>query len=68
MFDINKILTDVKEAQLKKLEEINEKIKQEQLKKDPTGKSSTSSFTTQLTDEISKYLKSFPIEKPEEVE
>jgi ABC-type multidrug transport system fused ATPase/permease subunit len=68
MFDINKILTDVKDAQLKKLEEINEKIKQEQLKKDPTGKSSASSFTTQLTDEISKYLKSFPIEKPEEVE
>ena len=28
MFDLNKILTDVKEAQLKKLEEINDKIKQ----------------------------------------
>ena len=30
MFDINKILTDMKESQLKKLEEINDKIKQEQ--------------------------------------
>ena len=65
MFDINKILTDVKEAQLKKLDEINNKIKQEQLKIDPTGKSSANSFTMQLTNEVSKYLKTFPGSKPE---
>ena len=65
MFDINKILTDVKEVQLKKLEEINEKIKKEQLKVDPTGKSSSSSFTMQLTNEVSKYLKTFPVDKNE---
>ena len=62
MFDINKILTDMKESQLKKLEEINDKIKQEQLKKDPSssGESSANSFTMNLTNEVSKYLKSFP--------
>ena len=62
MLDINKILTDIKEAQFKKLEEINDKIKQEQLKKDPSasGKSSTNSFMMQLTNEVSKYLKTFP--------
>ena len=66
MFDINKILTDMKEAQLKKLEEINDKIKQEQLKKDPSGKSSANSFTMQLTNEVSKYLKTFPGNTPEQ--
>jgi hypothetical protein len=66
MFDINKILTDVKEAQLKKLEEINDKIKQEQLKRDPTGKLSSSSFTAQLTSEVSKYLKTLPGDNPNE--
>jgi energy-coupling factor transporter ATP-binding protein EcfA2 len=65
MFDINKILTDVKDTQLKRLEEINHKIKQEQLKMDPTGKSSANSFTTQLTNEVSKYLKTFPGNTPE---
>ena len=58
MFDINKILTDMKDAQLKKLEEINDKIKKEQLKSDPTGKAganaSANSFTMQLTNEVSK--------------
>ena len=63
MFDINKILTDVKDAQLKKLEEINHKIKQEQLKRDPTGKSQSSSFTMQLTNEVSNYLKRFPVDQ-----
>jgi hypothetical protein len=66
MFDISKILTDVKEAQLKKLEEINDKIKQEQLKKDPSSKSSVNSFTMQLTNEVSKYLKTFPGNTPEQ--
>ena len=66
MFDINKILTDMKESQLKKLEEINDKIKQEQIKKDPSGKSSTNSFTMQLTNEVSKYLKTFPGNNPEQ--
>ena len=66
MFDINKILTDMKESQLKKLEEINDKIKQEQIKKDPSGKSSTNSFTMQLTNEVSKYLKTFPGNTPEQ--
>ena len=60
MFDINKVLTDMKDSQLKKLEEINDKIKQEQLKKDPSGKTSENSFTMQLTNEVSKYLKTFP--------
>lgn len=62
MFDINKILTDMKESQLKKLEEINNKIKQEQLKRDPcsSGESYANSFTMNLTNEVSKYLKSFP--------
>ena len=63
MFDLNKILTDVKESQLKKLEEINCKIKEEQLKRDPTGKSSENSFITQITNEVSKYLKTFPGDK-----
>ena len=63
MFDINKILTDVKEIQLKKLEEINNKIKQEELKRDPTGKSQSSSFTMQLTNEVSNYLKRFPVDQ-----
>jgi energy-coupling factor transporter ATP-binding protein EcfA2 len=66
MFDINKILTDMKESQLKKLEEINDKIKQEQLKKDPSGKSSSNSFTMQLTNEVSKYLKTFPGNTPDQ--
>ena len=65
MFDINKILTDMKDSQIKKLEEINDKIKQEQLKKDPSGKSSANSFTMQLTNEVSKYLKTFPGNTPE---
>ena len=76
MFDINKILTDMKDAQLKKLEEINDKIKKEQLKSDPTGKAnanagagaSANSFTMQLTDEVSKYLKTFPGNTPEQGE
>ena len=66
MFDINKILTDMKDAQIKKLEEINDKIKQEQFKSDPSGKSNTNSFTMQLTNEVSKYLKTFPGDKPKE--
>lgn len=60
MFDVNKILIDIKDAQLKKLEEINNKIKEEQLKRDPTGKSVGSDFATKLTTEVSKYLKNFP--------
>jgi len=72
MFDINKILTDMKDAQLKKLEEINDKIKKEQLKSDPTGKAnanaSANSFTMQLTNEVSKYLKTFPGNTPEQGE
>jgi energy-coupling factor transporter ATP-binding protein EcfA2 len=70
MFDINKILTDMKDAQLKKLEEINDKIKKEQLKSDPTGNAgaSANSFTMQLTNEVSKYLKTFPGNTPEQGE
>ena len=67
MFDLNKILTDVKEAQLKKLEEINDKIKQEQLKIDPTGKSQSNSFTMRLTTEMSNYLKTFPGDNDEQM-